>query len=242
MIDHRSRRTAFGGSVDRIAPTKRPEGKAAGFQKWRNLLFVHYALPPEIIRPLVPSELELDLWEGQAHVGVVPFEMKDIRSWWMPQPTALNFLETNVRTYVHKDGEPGVYFFSLEASSWLAVKVARTVWKLPYFHATMSTSAEGYRSMRTGGGASIDAKWTLGELLGPSAPGTYEHFVLERYLLFSMRGKDVFKGQVHHVPYPAQRVTLDRFEQTLFPKATGEPFAAHFSSGVDVEVFGPWRI
>jgi hypothetical protein len=148
-----------------------------------------------------------------------------------------------VRTYVHRDGEPGVFFFSLEASSWLAVQVARTGWGLPYFHATMSTDGRGtYRSTRRDGGAMVDAKWTLGELLGPSAPGTYEHFVLERYLLFSTRGRDLYKGQVHHVPYPAQRVTLERFEQTLFPKATGEPFAAHFSSGVDVEVFGPWRI
>ena len=228
--------------IDRIAPTRRPEGSAAGFQKWRNLLFVHYALAPEIVRPLVPKDLELDLWEGKAHVGVVPFEMKDIRSSWMPRMTALNFLETNVRTYVHKNGEPGVFFFSLEASSWLAVKVARAVWKLPYFHATMSTTGSEYASKRTEDGARIDAKWTLGELLGPSTPDTYEHFVLERYLLFSTRGKALYKGQVNHVPYPAQRVTLERWQQSLFPKATGEPFAAHFASGVDVEVFGPWRI
>jgi len=129
--------------IDRLAPTRRPEGKAAGFQKWRNLLFVHYALDAEIVRALVPPSLELDLWEGQAHVGLVPFEMKDIRSAWMPRPSALNFLETNVRTYVHKNGEPGVFFFSLEASSWLAVQVARTGWGLPYFHATMSTDGQG---------------------------------------------------------------------------------------------------
>jgi len=229
--------------IDRLAPTRRPEGKAAGFQKWRNLLFVHYALDAEIVRALVPPSLELDLWEGQAHVGLVPFEMKDIRSAWMPRPSALNFLETNVRTYVHKNGEPGVFFFSLEASSWLAVQVARTGWGLPYFHATMSTDGQGtYRSTRKSGGAMVDAKWTLGELLGPSTPGTYEHFVLERYLLFSKHGKELRKGQVHHVPYPAQRVTLERWQQSLFPQATGQPFAAHFSSGVDVEVFGPWRI
>jgi uncharacterized protein YqjF (DUF2071 family) len=228
--------------IDRIAPTRRPDMKPAGFQKWRNLLFVHYALEPAIVRALVPENLELDLWEGKAHVGIVPFEMKDIRSSWMPSATALNFLETNVRTYVHKNGEPGVFFFSLEASSWLAVQVARIGWGLPYFHATMSTGEGEYRSKRTSGGASVLAKWTLGEILGASTPGTYEHFVLERYLLFSTRGSDLYKGQVHHVPYPAQRVTLERFEQTLFPKATGEPFSAHFASGVDVEVFGPWRI
>ena len=228
--------------IDRVAPTRRPAGSPAGTQRWRNLLFVHYALAPEIIRPLVPKELELDLWEGRAHVGVVPFEMKDIRSAWMPKATALNFLETNVRTYVHHEGEPGVFFFSLEASSWLAVRVARTAWGLPYFHATMSCGQGAYRTTRRGTGEMLDAEWKLGEMLGPSEPGTYEHFVLERYLLFSQRGGRLRKGQVHHVPYPAQRVTLERFSQTLFPSAAGEPFAAHFSPGVDVEVFGPWWI
>jgi uncharacterized protein YqjF (DUF2071 family) len=229
--------------IDRIAPTRRPKGSAAGTQKWRNLLFVHYALAPEIVRPLVPEPLGLDLWEGKIHVGLVPFEMKDIRSWWMPGPTAMNFLETNVRTYVvHKD-EPGVFFFSLEASSWLAVQVARNVWGLPYHHATMSTTGKGeYASTRKSDGSKLDAKWKLGDKLGASKPDTYEHFVLERYLLFSKHADGLRKGQVHHVPYPAQRVTLERFEQSLFPKAAGEPFAAHFSEGVDVEVFGPWRI
>jgi uncharacterized protein YqjF (DUF2071 family) len=228
--------------IDRVAPTRRPAGAPAGTQRWRNLVFVHYALAPEIVRPLVPKDLELDLWDGRAHVGVVPFEMKDIRSSWMPKATALNFLETNVRTYVHKNGEPGVFFFSLEASSWLAVRVARTGWGLPYFHATMSSGDGAYRTVRKGTGEMLDAKWKLGEMLGASTLGTYEHFVLERYLLFSERGGRLRKGQVHHVPYPAQRVTLERFSQTLFPSAPSDPFAAHFSPGVDVEVFGPWWI
>lgn len=228
--------------LDRIAPTKRPEGDAAGVQSWRNLVFVHWAVSPEIVRPLVSTHLELDLWDGMAHVAVVPFEMKGIRSSWMPEASALDFLETNVRTYVHVNGEPGVFFLSLEASSWLAVRVARLVWALPYFHAEMSCGEGAYRSVRKGTGESLDANWTLGEMLGPSKPGTYEHFVLERYLLFSEKSGALRKGQVHHVPYPAQKVTLERFDQTLFPQANGKPYAAHFSPGVDVEVFGPWPI
>lgn len=211
------------------------------FQRWRDLLFVHWAISPAVVRRLVPEPLELDLWEGQAHVGVVPFEMKDIRSTWMPELAALDFLETNVRTYVHYKGEPGVFFFSLEASSWLAVRVARLVWGLPYFHAEMSCARGEYRSVRKGSGEKLDAKWTVGEAITPE-PSSYDHFVLERYLLFSERSGGLRKGQVHHVPYPAWRVTLDRIEQTLFPDATGTPYAAHFSPGVDVEVFGPWPI
>jgi uncharacterized protein YqjF (DUF2071 family) len=227
--------------LDRVTPTRRPHGAPAGYQSWRNLLFVHVALPPEIVRPLVPASLDLDLWEGKAHVGFVPFEMKDIRAVIMPKVAALNFLETNVRTYVHHKGEPGVYFFSLEASSWLAVRAARIGWGLPYFHATMSSGEGAYRTVRKNTGETLEAEWKLGEMLGPSTLGTYEYFVLERYLLFSEHRGRLKKGQVHHVPYPAQRVTLERFSQTLFP-TNADPYAAHFSPGVDVEVFGPWTI
>ena len=239
-------------NLDRIAPTRRPEGANAGTQLWRELLFVHWSFPAEVLRPLVPPRMELDLWEGRALVGLVPFVMRDIRSSWMPKGAGLDFLETNLRTYVHVNDEPGVYFFSLEASSWLAVRVARLVWGLPYFHAEMETKREGdrvaYASKRKDASAAgVTADFTIGEALGPSEPGTLEHFLLERYLLFSEKGGDLYKGQVHHVPYPARRATVHALDQTLLTAAgldTGgrAPDLVHFSEGVDVEVFGPWKI
>lgn len=237
-------------TIDRVAPTKRPDRTPAGTQSWRRLLFVHWAVSVDVMRPLVPASLELDLWEGQALVGLVPFEMKRIRSAWMPARAGLDFLETNLRTYVHHAGEPGVYFFSLEASSWLAVRAARWVWGLPYFHATMESEARDghhrYRSTRKRGGALLATEFTRGEHLGASQPGTYEHFILERYLLFSERRGKLRKGQVHHTPYPAERVTLDSFEQTILDAAgftgAGAPMSAHYAEGVDVEVFGPWTV
>ncbi len=234
--------------MDRITPTKRPAKKPAGTQKWRDLLFVHWTFPSEVLRPLVPAALDLDPWDGEMYVGLVPFEMKDIRTSWMPSGTGLDFLETNVRTYVSYQGRPGVFFFSLEASSWLAVKAARVGWGLPYFHASMASAREGdsftYRSDRKGGGAKLDAKWTLGEKLPVSAPESLEFFLLERYLLFSERGGRIYEGQVHHVPYPAQRAELVACDESLLAAAglpaPGAPKTVHFASGVDVEVFGPW--
>jgi uncharacterized protein len=237
--------------LDRIAPTLRPDGRPAGTQKWRELLFLHWSFPLEVVRPLVPSSLELDTWQGRAWIGLVPFAMREIRSSWMPRRPSFDFLETNVRTYVHHRGEPGVYFMSLEASSWLAVRVARAVWRLPYFHATMQASRDGetlaYDSVRRSGDAPyMRARWRLGPELGPSQLGTLEHFLLERYTLFSLRGERVRRGQVHHVPYPAQQATLESLDQTLvsaaglpLDKAT-PPETVHYASGVDVEVFGPW--
>lgn len=241
--------------IDRITPTRRPDAKNAGTQEWRELLFLHWTFPLEVVRPLVPASLDLDAWEGRAYVGLVPFAMKAIRSSWMPEKAGLDFLETNVRTYVLHDGVPGVWFFSLEASSWLAVRVARLVWNLPYFHAEMESRRKGdaieYASTRRSEDkAHVKATWELGEMLGPSREGTLEHFLLERYMLFSLtRAGGVRKGQVHHVPYPAQRARLvGGIDQTLLSaaglplEANAPPEAVHYAEGVDVEVFGPWDV
>ena len=242
-------------AIDRIAPTRRPDAENAGTQRWRELLFLHWTFPAEVVRPLVPECFELDTWEDRAWVGLVPFAMRAIRSSWMPEKAGLDFLETNVRTYVLHDGVPGVYFFSLEASSWLAVRVARLVWNLPYFHATMESARKGDRityasSRRSEAEPRVKATWELGEMLGPSREGTLEHFLLERYMLFSLtRAGGVRKGQVHHVPYPAQRATLaGEIDQTLIAAAglpldaNTPPETVHYAEGVDVEVFGPWDV
>ena len=239
--------------LDRVTPTKRPTGvPASGYQSWRDLLFVHYPVDASVVRAVVPPELELDLWDGRAWVGIVPFAMKDVRLRFFPKALGMHFLETNLRTYVHHRGEPGVYFFSLEAESLLAVKGARWGWGLPYHHATMSMRNESddtvYRSTRKADrSALLSARYRVGEALGASLPGSFEFFLLERYLLFSVRGGRVKKGQVHHHAYPAHRAEVFAFEDGLMP-AAGLPRAevlppvVHFSPGVDVEVFGPWRV
>jgi uncharacterized protein YqjF (DUF2071 family) len=236
--------------LDRIAPTRRPAGRNAGTQRWRELLFVHWSFAAEIVRPLVPPAFELDLWQGRAYVGLVPFRMEATRTSWMPKRAGLEFLETNVRTYVHRRGEPGVFFFSLEAASWLAVRAARIVWGLPYRHAEMHAEREGdrvhYRSRRRDDvrSAILEVTYDLGEPIGASVPGTIEHFLLERYLLFVEKHGRVLKGQVHHVPYPARRANLVSMRDELLAAAgleSNEPELIHASDGVEVEVFGPFQ-
>jgi uncharacterized protein YqjF (DUF2071 family) len=233
--------------VDRIAPTRRPEGSAAGTQRWRELLFMHWPVPVEAMRAVVPDGLELDLWEGQAWVGVVPFAMEGVKPWWAPELVAFSFLETNVRTYVLRDNEPGVYFLSLDAASTIAVEVARWRWSLPYFRAQMSLEHQDggvlYESHRTQGGrADLQVRYELGEHLGASQPGTLEHFFLERYLLFTQRQGEILRGQVYHTPYPAQRAQVLSVQESLvqatgLPATVGPPALVHYASGVDVEVF-----
>ena len=234
--------------MDRIAPTRRPSGKVVGYQSWRDLLFLHWPVAEEVLRPLVPEALSLDTFDGQAYIGLVPFAMANVRPWWWPRALSFQFLETNLRTYVHIDGrDPGVYFFSLEAASWLAVKVARWRWHLPYFHARMTLERSGrrlrYASERRGpDNPRVEIDCHIDQELGPSRADTLEHFLFERYLLHVVRRRRLLTGQVHHTPYPVWRAVVEHCEEQLItaaglPPPDGPPALAHFSPGVDVELF-----
>ncbi len=234
--------------IDRIAPSRRPEGPADGQQRWRKLLFLHWAVPVEVVRPLVPEALELDLFEGVLYVGVVPFVMEGVRPSWLPGQISFDFLETNVRTYVTHDGVPGVFFLSLEAASSLACVAARATFGLPYFWASMRRAEDGplvtYETNRLlGGPAHSTFRYRVGSELGPSEPGSLQHLLVERYYLFVEKGGVIHTGQVHHVPYPLRRVEVLSVEEGLMeraglPRPVGMPALAHYSEGVDVEVFG----
>jgi uncharacterized protein len=236
--------------MDRLAPTERPPDRPAGFQRWRHLLFLHWEVPVVALKALVPPDLTIDTFEGRAYIGVVPFTMLDVSPWWSPSvPGVSNFHELNVRTYVHKDGElPGVWFFSLDAASSIAVILARTGWHLPYHRAAMDLSVEEstvrYRTRRLWPGpkpAELTATYRIGDSLGHAVPDTFEHFLVERYLLFAQTGAGIELGQVHHAPYPLHRAEVTELSESMvsalgLPAPSGAPHAL-YSPGVDVDVF-----
>jgi len=234
--------------IDRIAPTLCPASRPRGQQRWRSLLFLHWAVDPDALRELVPAALDLDLHEGTAYVGLVPFAMEGVRPSWAPEELAFEFLETNVRTYVHVAGEdPGVYFFSLDAASQIAVTVARIGWSLPYHYAEMQLTSSGsvwdYRVDRVWGTRpKLRVSYETGELLGAARPGTLEHFLVERYFLHLERRGKIWSGQVHHSPYPVQRARVVELEDELIgasglPAVEGPPPLVHYAAGVDVDIF-----
>lgn len=232
--------------IDRLAPTRRPAQPVWGTQSWRQLLFMHWPVPEAALRELVPRSFELDLFEGTAYVGIVPFAMQQVRPRALPRSLALDFLETNVRTYVLRRGEPGVYFFSLEAASRLAVAAARAAFSLPYHLAQMQLAQTDdrvrYRTRRASDGSTLEVDYRTGDPLGPSVPGTLEHFLIERYLLFTERRGVPLRGQVHHPPYAVQQAEVLSVSDGLvaaagLPAVSGLPPLAHYSPGVDVEVF-----
>lgn len=230
----------------------RPPGEALMTQKWRDLLFLHAPIDPAKLRPLLPDGLEIDLYpdangELKAWVGVVLFHMRDITPLGLPPaPFVSAFPEFNVRTYVHREGkEPGVWFFSLDAALWLAVEVARTWYSLPYVHARMDAYRMGnevrYWSRRMDEVGEVEAWTKVGEPLGPAAPGTFDHWLVERYALYAQRGQELGIAQVFHEPYPLRKVEAFECAETLTQSngiGLGPWSHVAFSDGVDVEVFG----
>jgi uncharacterized protein YqjF (DUF2071 family) len=205
----------------------------------------------------VPPQLELDLFEGTAYVGLVPFTMKGVRPVALPPIRGIsNFHETNIRTYVHREGrDPGVWFFSLDAANRLAVYLARTFFHLPYYRARMFLEREpaadpedsptilyaGVRHPTHPLPASYLIRATATGPVRTAEPGTLEHFLVERYILFAMAADRIALGRVHHRPYPLQSATLRSLDETLLAAAgiarPEVPLLAHFARGVDVKIY-----
>jgi uncharacterized protein YqjF (DUF2071 family) len=223
-----------------------------GYQRWRALLFVHVTVPVARLRPRVPAALTIDTFAGHAYLGIVAFAMNGVRPWRRlpPVPTAAAFLETNVRTYVTHGGRAGVWFFSLDAASSLAVLGARAGFGLPYFRAAMSCAEHDgrvhYRTRRLWPGprpATLDARYTPGEPLGHAQPGTLEHFLVERYTLFALRHGRLIRGDVQHAQYPLRRIRVETLSETLLAAASLPADGARapdlYSDGVDVDIMAP---
>jgi uncharacterized protein len=237
--------------IDRITPTLCPSGRVVMRQRWAHLLFLHWAVPISYFDGRIPPELVLDTFEGMAYVGLIPFTMTGIRPPWSPSiPGVSDFHETNLRTYVHLNGrDPGVWFFSLDAGNALGVGIARTLWRLPYHMAKMDVAAaeDGtvrYASERlwpkpTPATAEIVCR-PEGESKA-SEPGSLEHFLLERYILYSQKDNRIFCGQVHHQAYAARPAQVLHLDESLLSAAGFErpttPPIAHYASEVDVRVF-----
>lgn len=224
-------------------------------QSWHDLLFAHARVPIDLVRATLPRELELDTFDGEAWLGTVPFRMSGIRPRCLPPiPGVRAFPELNLRTYVRHRGVPGVWFFTLEATSALAVRGARIAFHLPYHLARMRCEAHGegirYASERIHRGvpnARLAAEYGPTGNVFRSRAGSLEHWLSERYCLFAARrGGGIVRADIHHEPWPLQPASA-RFELNTLPPAHGlgdarEPESLLFARRVDVLVWAPERV
>lgn len=219
------------------------------FQGWRNLLFYSWPMTPAALARLLPAGIPVDEFQGSGWVSLVPFTMRDLHLRFLPPiPGTSTFGEVNLRTYVGVRGEPGVFFFSIDAASWLGALVARLVFHLPYFRAGVRLEEKegefritSIRRARTGAPpAELIASWRpRGELRSPAA-GSLEQFLLERYASFGPGPSgELYRGPMLHSDWQVQDADAELSVSTLVTAAGLAPPAGavcHFSPGVDTHV------
>lgn len=229
-----------------------PRGPWLLAMRWTDLAFLHWPVEPERVRPLVPAALELGVRDGAAWIGLTPFLMSRVRPRGLPPaPLLSTFPELNLRTYVTVGGKPGVWFFSLDAGSALAVLGARAVFGLPYHVAAMRHTpapdeSVRYRSARIGPGprgARFEATYRPTGPVAHAAPGTLEHWLAERYCLYSVHGGRLMRGEIHHAPWPLRPASVSIEENGMGAPAglslDRSPPLVHYARRLDVVAWGP---
>jgi uncharacterized protein YqjF (DUF2071 family) len=219
-------------------------------QRWHDLLFAHWPVPVEQLRPLIPQALQIDTYEGHAWIGIVPFRMSGIRSRWLPAlPWISAFPELNVRTYVIANDKPGVWFFSLEAANPVAVAIARRWYYLPYFHARMSCRRQGngiaYESHRIHRGAPpaafVGHYCPVGKVFQAES-GSLVYWLTERYCLYAVDARErVYRGEIDHPPWSLHVAEAEVGKETLTTplgiQLPVSPPLLHFSRHQEVSVW-----
>lgn len=237
----------------RLAEQMRPAQSPVMYQRWKELLFLHWPVEPDIIARDLPDALQVDTYNGHAWIGIVPFQMLAVRPRFLPAlPGLSNFPELNLRTYVvDSRGRPGVWFYSLDTPKRLPNWIARTWFHLNYRLARIrvmeSETAIRYRSELWSGGewdAMQTYEWSRTGEIFSAKPGSLEFFLAERYRLFAYnrKRKQLLTGCVHHQPYPLQTVELSQYSTRLFQmngldEPAEAPASTLASASVDVQVY-----
>ncbi|HEX2445190.1 MAG TPA: DUF2071 domain-containing protein [Vicinamibacterales bacterium] len=188
-------------------PWKMPQRPWVMTQTWHDLLFAHWPVRPESVESGLPAGVELDLFDGAAWIGIVPFRMTNVAPRGVPSlPGISEFPEINVRTYVTAGGRPGVYFFSLDAGNALAVRAARLLLNLPYFRASIAVTRRAdaieFESRRDNEPASFRATYEPDGAPFVPVTGSLEYFLTERYCLYHFNRRRVpYRLDIHHPPW-----------------------------------------
>jgi hypothetical protein len=230
-------------------PWPKPIAPWIMFQSWRELLFAHWRITRDRLRPLVPPQFEIDEFDGTPWVALTPFRLTGLHPRFVPPIAGLSeFPEMNLRTYVRHGDKPGIYFFSLDAGSSLAVATARLTYRLPYYRAEMRIErTDGwidYRSRRRRGVAEFSGRYRPAGDVFHAERGTLEYFLTERYALYTLLTEEkVLRGEIHHGPWPLQPAQATIETNTMFAAHglmpdEGDPLL-HYSARQDTLIWPP---
>lgn len=235
-------------STPRAKALGRDERTPVATLGWSDLLYLHWRLPIEEVRRRVPFRLELDLFEEEAWVTAVSYAVHDARPTAVALPAGLSYLEVDLRTYVRHRGRRGVYCFSVDASSLLAVELGK-IGMLRCSHANASLNRNGrqyvfWLTRKSSGRKGQFVRYRPGETTGLSTPGTLQHFLLERRVCFAPRGPFMFEWELQHDPLLVQRCEIDAIADELvaaarLPLPSPRPEMVHYVKWADVSMYPP---
>jgi uncharacterized protein len=226
-------------------PWPLPRGPWILEQGWYDLLFAHWPVHPDRIRALLPANLELDTFATEAWVTLTPLRVTVRPRGLIPLSGMFSFPELNFRTYVRYKSIPGIFFFSLDAASLLAVWGARAFYRLPYFRASMRAAAAQsgfvFESRRSSGPALFRSQYQPVSTPYHASAGTLEHWLTERYCLYVASGRHVWRAEIHHAPWPLQKTEAE-IESNTVAEAAGvslspNPALMGFSASQEVLIW-----
>lgn len=214
-----------------------PKGGYSYYQEWNRALFFHWKVDAIALKQFIPDHLELDLFNNEAYISIVAFTMEQIRPRFLPALSPIsNFDEINLRTYVVRDGVAGVYFLNIEAGKILSVALSKMLSGLPYEHAEMSrNNLDNFQSIFHKKGFSFNVTYDVGEVIEDKTD--LDDFLTERYSLFVDIGADLFRYDIHHIPWPLNKLKLYALETNYILESINLnelPIKVHYSSGVQV--------
>jgi len=237
-------------------PWPLPDAPWVLFMRWHDLLFAHWPVSAKELRPLIPAALQIDTWQGQAWLGIVPFHMTDVGPRLVPAVPGLSaFPEINVRTYVTIDGKPGVWFFSLDATEKIAVRAVRWTIELPYYDADIHCRRgtddwvyyDAQRIQDHKPSAEFRARYRPVNPVTPPKSGTLEHWLVERYCLYSATSTgNLWRLEIHHNPWPLQmaeaEISLNTMTTPLGIELPDGSMKLHFAGRQDTFAWLPEKV
>jgi uncharacterized protein len=230
-------------------PWQLPAGAWQYYQEWNDALFLHWQVPVELVQPFIPAGLKEEEINGSAWISLVAFTMERVRPRYLPALDVVsNFHELNLRTYVTKDGKPGVYFLSIEAQKYLSVMIAKSLSGLPYEKAIMSRKRQdkldSYVSHNKMKSFSFEAQYEVGEAI--SNRSALDNWLTERYCMYLKEGASLYRYDVHHAMWDIQQVNLGKlrvqYQIGQLQITDKQPALVHYSKGVKVVAWGKTRV
>lgn len=213
-----------------------PNGKWAYYQEWNNALFLHWKVSYEVLRKLVPQDLNLDTHNGSAYISLVAFTMQKIRPRYFPAIRSIsNFYEINIRTYIDNDSKKGVYFLSIEAQKYLSVFIAKALSDLPYRKSNIQRVDCLYRSTNNFNNFFLDTEFEIKQPLIQKT--ALDKWLTERYCLYFDKGNTIYRYDIHHKEWDLKNIDIKRLNLNYKMHGialTDQPELAHYSNGVKV--------